>query len=136
RTTIVILEPGVDHDFGAGGIRLGGRHEGAPVPHVQRIHQGQPEVAVDPAAGVPAGVRLLRVVDPHGHHVYTGHQLTGDVVGKAAVAAGPPPEGDAVDPDAVVHVDAVEPQPGALTTGACGQAKRLAVPADTSREVA
>ena len=46
----------VRHHVRAGGVRARRRHVGPPARNVQRIHQGQPDVAVDAEPGVPAGV--------------------------------------------------------------------------------
>ena len=104
--------------------------------HVQPVGDRQPDVAVDPAAAIPAGVGLSRVVHPDGHHVDAGHQVPGDVVGEAGVAVGAAPQMDAVDPDVGVHVHAIELEPDGALACAPRQPERLAVPPDTRGEEA
>src|SRR5260370_15011849 len=105
------------------------------MPHMQRIDELEPDVAVDAASRGPARVRRTRIVDAHGDDVDAGHYVRGNVVSKARVAVGPPAERDAVDPDVAVHVDAVELEPRRLAARTGRHPKRLAVPADTRREV-
>ena len=104
--------------------------------HVQPVGDGQPDVAVDAAAGVPAGVGLARVVDPHGHDVDARHQVPGDVVREADVTVGPAAQVHAVDPDVAVHVDAVELEPDDPLARAGRQPEGLAVPTDARGEEA
>ena len=134
---VSVLDPGADHapPRPAESAR-GRRHVGSPVAHVQRVDHGQPDMAVDAAAGVPAGVGLPRVVHPHRDHVDARHQVPGDVVREADVAVGPAAQVDAVDPDVAVHVHAVELEPRHLAPRPGGQPKRLAIPADARGEVA
>ena len=47
--------PGCGHHVGAGAVGARGRHVGAPVADVQPVGDGQPDVAVDPAAGSTSG---------------------------------------------------------------------------------
>ncbi len=103
---------------------------------VQPVHQGQPDVPVDAAAGVPPGVGLPLVVHSHRDHVHAPNQVPGDVVGEADVAVGPFAQMNAVDPDVAVHVHAVELEPRIAITGTGRQAKGLPVPAGAGREVA
>ena len=46
--------------------------EGPPLRHVHGIDRGEPGVAVDAGAGIPARVRLARVIHPDGDHVVAG----------------------------------------------------------------
>src|SRR5204863_5541512 len=89
----------------------------------------------DAGAGVPAGVRLLRIVDAHRDHVAgAGTQVRRQLVAERAVAIRPFAEGVPVDPDFAVAIDAVEIDENALPLVGCGHRKCLAVPSDSARQ--
>ena len=91
------------------------RHEHAPGRHVNRIRDGQPRVAVNPRAGIPAAV-LAFVAHAHGEDVLLARrfQVGREVVFETRVAVGMVAEQVAVDPHVRVHVNAVEPHRDAL----------------------
>ena len=92
-----------------------------------------PGVAVDARAGVPAGVRITAVIDPHGEHVVALIKIRCHVVKERDVSVGALPEQVPVEVDAAPVVDAFE-----IDVVACrGVVDRevLAVPSDASGEV-
>ena len=82
----------------------------APVLHVNGIGAGEPYVAVDAAARVPARVGLVAVVDADSHHVAAFTDVGRDVVLEAGVAVGAVAHLLPVHIDRRVHIYAVELQ--------------------------
>ena len=130
RCRVVVLQPGACDDLRSGRIRPRCGNRRAPVPDVQRIRDRQPDVTIDPAPGVPARIRLLRVVHPDRDDVGPALELLRHVVRDADVAEGTLPEPSPVEPHLAVHVDPVELEPHRLAAGLVGKPERLAVPAD------
>lgn len=92
------------------GTDLGGGDVDAPQGDADRAGHGEPGVAVDARARVPAAVAPA-VVDPDGQQVGSrAVEVRAQVVREGGVAVGVEPEVDAVEPDVGVLVDAVEAQ--------------------------
>ena len=82
----------------------------APMLHMNGIGAGEPYVAVDAAARVPARVGLVAVVNADGHHVAAFTDVGRDVVLEAGVAVGAVAHLLPVHVDRRVHIHAVELQ--------------------------
>ena len=105
----------------------------AAVGEMRLRRSDEPHVAVDAAARVPAGIRLLGVVAAHGDHVVFARRRDKrrDVIAERAVAVRPCPDFVAVDIDRAVHKDAVELHGDPV----CVRRREvLAVPADAARQ--
>ena len=108
----------------------------APVIDVQRPGGDQPRMPVNTRAGVPARVRLLRVVDAHGDEVARRAvaQVRGELIAEGAVAVRPLAEVMAVDPDLTVSIHAVEFDENELVAVALCDSEGLTVPAHAAGE--
>src|SRR5205807_4252547 len=91
---------------------------------------------VNTRAGVPARVRLLRVVDAHGDEVARRAvmQVRGELIAEGAVAVRPPAHVMAVDPDLTVSIHPVEFDENEPVAVALCDSKGLAVPAHAAGE--
>src|SRR5438094_3656026 len=82
----------------------------APMIDMHSLGADEPRVAVDAGAGVPARIRLFRVVYPYGEEVArrTVAQVRRELIAEGGVAIWPHAQAMAIDPDLAVPVDAVE----------------------------
>ncbi len=112
-----------------------GGHVCAPIGYMNRIELGQPDISVDAAAGIPAGIRLLGVVDPDGNHVVPAPvQIRGKVISERDIAVRPHSKRMSVDEDLGVHIYAVKVDVDLPALVLCRDRKYLAVPSDAPWE--
>ena len=82
----------------------------APVLHVDGVGLRQPHMTVDTTATIPARVRLVAVIHPHGHYVLALLHIGRDVILETRIAIRTEADLLAVHIDRRVHIDAVELQ--------------------------
>jgi hypothetical protein len=116
-----------------GGLGVGFRDtdENAPRRDLHRVGDIKPDVAINAGAGVPAGIFLLRVIDPDGKNI-AGASLQGwgEIDKKAREAVGMRIELLPVEIDIGVHVDPLELDSHAFALPVCGGLQMVAIPAD------
>src|SRR5215469_3735238 len=102
------------------------------------MNGGEPGMAVDARAGIPARVGLAGVVHLHGDDVIAGEvEVWRELVSEADIAEGALAKVVAVDPDFGIHVDAVELDGDFAVAPSRRHAEGLAIPADArGREAA
>ncbi len=89
-------------------LHLWGAHKQSASVDVQRVEDGQPDVAVDSASRIPAAGGLF-VFQPHGDGIrFPQRQVRRQVVFKGNVSVRPRAEQNPIDPHPAVHVRAVE----------------------------
>ena len=115
-----------------------GAHEHSVVCNMRISHGDEPYVAVDSAAGVPAGIRLVGIVTTHRDHIVLtgGVELVRDVVAERTVTVRTRSGRQAVHIDGAVHEDAVELDHRQAAAGSDSFRRRemLPVPAYASRK--
>ena len=91
--------------------RPSGMRINASVRNAERLCLHQPDIPVDPCAGIPAGVRAL---EGHADHqlVLPLPKLSGQLQGKPRIAVLPFSDLLPIQIDHAVHVDSVENQEG------------------------
>ena len=106
-----------------------------PLGDVYRLCLGQPDVAIDAAARVPARVGLLGVVHAHGQRILLAiTKIGGHVVAERDVPVGAFAQTRAVDEDLGVHIDPVEVDEELPSLVFGIDLKRLAIPSDAARQ--
>ena len=120
-----------------GGQRVGdGCHDVlSPERDVDVAVRAEPHVAIDAAAGIPAGVGLLGIVDAHGYDVVAVTvEPRGEVIAERSVAVGACAEFVSVDVDGRVHVGTVKINHQIVTFLDIVKRERLAIPSHAARE--
>ncbi len=113
-------------------------HEDSVAGDVDRVRDGEPDVARDAATRIPATVGL-QVLNHDGENVGSyavSVDDLADIQAEARIAVGVIADALAVQVQPRVHVDPVEVQADRLARHRRGQGERLPVPAQTAREVA
>ena len=103
----------------------------APVLDAHALRLGEPDMAVDATAGVPAGVRLIAVIDTYGNNIIACTEITCNLVFKRTVAIRAVAHLLTVDIDRGVHIDTVELQE---VTAHLADTEMLAVPPHPARQ--
>ena len=102
---------------------------------MHRIGLGKPHVAIDTAATVPAGVRLVGVVHPYCHHVLALSDIRCDVVLETRITVGSVTHLLAIHIDRGIHIHTIELQEELFTFHfSAFHFKVLTVPTDTTRQ--
>ena len=101
--------------------------------HLCGLHQTH--ITIDAAAGIPAGVRLLRIVHTHGNHILgIPFKKMRYVIAEGYISIRTHAEADAVDKNFRIHIYTVKLQAPQLAAVLRWCKKRLPVPADTARQ--
>src|ERR1700728_2936394 len=106
---------------------------------MQSARGKQPGVSIDAGPGIPAAIGLMRVIHPDGNHVIVVAaevDMRGEVIEKRNVTIRTVAQRLAVDPHLAILVDAIELEGELFVLVRFGHAKALAVPANSSRQIA
>ena len=100
------------------------------------VRQGQKNVPVDAAAGIPAGVRGFHVLRADGDQVFSGPDEGRQIKGKGGIPVGMLPQIMAVDPDPGMLVDSLKGHLYKATGVLFRQEERFPIPADPAGQIA
>ena len=130
RLRTVVLQRHIDlHLPGVAATPLGHGVD-APLGHAQGRGGGEPHMAIDAAARIPATVGLVAVINADGQDIVARRiKIGSEVVLEGGVAIGARAEGVAVDINRAVHIDAIEGDEDAVGGRACGQTEVFPIPA-------
>ncbi len=103
---------------------------------MHRLHHRQPDVSIDAAASVPARIRDVLALHPHGDHVLLAGrpQVRREVVFEIDITIGSAAEMRAVQPDVAVAIDALEAQEDPFPGRRFRQHETLPIPSRAARK--